>query len=674
MPQPVQWTGGQKAIVTQWLADELTTALRERLPLEAQWRAWLDQYNAPAKQPLKDFPFVGAFNYMLPVTATDVDQMFAMLMQTLHAAPNLWTLTPQNERWVKCAKPMQDLLEATDHRLLKMFQVNTRTLLETTKLGTGIYKTGWLYERRPIQTYDINGKRVKQDLVRTQPFVDQVRLSDFILPTYAYAIQPDAQGGAPWVAERMRLRRWQFDQMARKQGDFLPAFGEKEAALVVQFEEQGGTPQDQHTQQNQYSPGNANNGGTDLATWSKEAVSNATATSGGASRVREIEIYEIHARVPTSPDQLNDVILWFHLPTQTILRAVYADWLGNERPYDKVVYMPTEGFYGIGMCQQKEMFQQAGSEIINFELNNMVIGNSTMIAARAGANIAPNEPIYPGKQWITEGNPRDEIMGLQFGQLNPGIMQTFGVFQSLGERRTGVSDIQLGQIGDLPGRTPATTMLSLLQEGKRRPDLTIKGFRYDGLSAVGLKVLQSLQQQIAQPTSEAGPVWLKWAVDLMGMPEGSDVAEKLVTPAENVAFGIGVSLTATSGTANKEAEKQSLQQLMTTVTAAATQIIQFQQLAMMGGPVGGTALAAANGLTELTRRLLQQYDERDIEAIIPSAPVQPLPLPPAPLGAAPGAPGAPTGPDGGGSQQLASPSPVAPMGNLAGGLQPAMGV
>jgi hypothetical protein len=297
--------------------------------------------------------------------------------------------------------------------------------------------------------------------------------------------------------------------------------------------------------------------------------------------------------------------------------------------------MRSDGFWGIGVAEQKEMFQNATSDLMNFGLDNIVLGNSVGLAARAGSNIAPGEPIYPGKIWITDGNPRDEFLPFQLGTVNGNIAQAFELFKALGDDRTGVSDLGRGQIHDLPSRTPATTVVSALQEGKRRPDLTLKDMRYEGLSNVGLKVLQALQQNIAKPSSEAAQ-WLQWSVELLGMPEGQLVAEKLQTPMENVAFGLGVSLTATSGTNNKELDKQNLTTQMQMATQVADKIVQWQSLAMQDptGILAGTVQKAISGILELFTRYLEQSDVRNIEQIIPPSQAQ------APAGSA----GLPAGP------------------------------
>jgi len=192
---------------------------------------------------------------------------------------------------------------------------------------------------------------------------------------------------------------------------------------------------------------------------------------------------------------------------------------------------------------------------------------------------------------------------------------------ALGEKRTGISDVQLGQMQNLPGRTPATTMLSLLQEGNRRPDLTIRDMRAEGLSVVGLRVLQLCQQMISSPVDFGGERWLQMTVDMLGMPEGAAVAEKLMTPVEPIELGIGVQLTATSGSANKEVERQGTLALLQLAGQVTPQFLQLMQVAMQaaGTPLGSVALQAARGLQELYKRVLEQYDVRNVEDVLPLA-------------------------------------------------------
>ena len=95
--------------------------------------------------------------------------------------------------------------------------------------------------------------------------------------------------------------------------------------------------------------------------------------------------------------------------------------------------------------------------------------------------------------------------------------------------------------------------------------------------------------------------------------------EKLMTPLEDAALGLGVSITATSGSANKEVERQGYMTLLQLASGLYPQFIQAVQLGMQGAgtPIGEVALQSARGLQELFQRLLEQYDIRNPEEILP---------------------------------------------------------
>jgi hypothetical protein len=612
---------------------------------------------------------------MLPVIATDVDQLYARFMQTIHAPDNLWTIAPLNEDWVTAAKPMQDFLQLIDHRLLKMYNVNKRAMLEMTKLGTGIYKTHWHYEDRLVGNPDQQGTPIVRR-IRSRPVVDHVRLADFLLPPSAVALNIDEQGGAEWCAERLRLHPSILRGMAQASEPVLPNFGTAWVDLVVQHAEQTQTEHRQKIQQLDY-----DKRATQTANFDKDMPIGETSGASGSYRVAEVELWEIHARCETQANVWNDVVVWYHRGTRTMGREVLEESaIGGQRPYDVIRYFPGDGFYGIGVAEQMEMFQRSQSDTFNFLMDNMLLGNSIGIAAKSGSMIGPGEPIYPGMVKITDGDPRAEFMPFKLGDVNPGIGQTLGLLQQLGQRRDGVGDLQQGQIQDVPGRTTATTVLSLMQEGSRRPDLTIKDLRYEGLSSVGMKVLQLLQAHIGRPEDAGAQSYLTFAVEALGMPEGLEVAKKLAVPLESVELGLAVQLTATSASANKEVEQRRLTETLQMSVAAADKILAYMQLALTVPPLAPIATAAANGVKELITRYLEQQDVRNLEAIVPQGPIPapPPPLPIGPGGMAPGADGGtggasggPPGQPGGGGPAGGAGRPVPAANGNAGGGAPA---
>lgn len=657
---------GRKGDFLDWIDADLKYASGVHDGLVRQWIAWLEQYRAPVKQPERNVPYEGAANYMLPMTATDVDQLYAKFIQTIHATDNLWTLSDLNERWTDTKKPMQDFLQWLDGTVLHMYNVDKRVFNEMVKLGTGIYKHGWTYERRPVMTYDDRGNVVKAMKTTGKPFVDHVKLPNLLFPPQSLSLQADDQGGAPWVAERIRVPVATLKSMADASAPYLPNISKEDVQFIVRFEESAQSEYDASITAAQYDK--AAGPGLDFATESKPA-SNAGSTPASGHYLREIELWEIHARFSTQgQDSQDDLIVWYHQPTRKIIRGVYQYYHHMQRPYEVVRYFPSDGFYGIGVCEQKEVFQKVSSDLFNFNYDNVLLANSRMIVAKSGSNIAPGEPIYPGKVWITDDDVRQSFGVFPMADIYTSLPALQAQVQSMGERRTGIGDLQIGNMQNLPGRTPATTTLSLLQEGNRRPDMTVKDMRHEGLSKVGLRVLQICQQFMASPQDVGGKVLLQMATDMLGAPEGQLVASKLTMPAESIEFGLGVSITATSGTENKEVARQNYLALLQLAGQVSQQIIALVQVGMQapGTPLAEVAQLSINGQTELFRRLLEQYDIRNPESILPhQGPQGATPGAPAPLGQA----GLPAGAVGGAGPGAPAPQIDPAMAALFGGTQ-----
>lgn len=639
MADAVRWQSGKLERFKEYISYEIQRALDGRQSLERQWLSWLTAYRAPSGQ-LKSFPWEGASNETLPAIAIDVNQLYAKFLQTLHAAPNLWSVSPLNERWVKVAKPMQDFLELVDTSILQMYNVNKRVVLETCKLGTGIYKVGWTFEQRRVQVYNELGKLVPAMKTRSLPFVDHVRLFDLILPPESYNLDPDKQGGAPWCAERVRLSPDRLRMLAKSSAPDLPNISADDLETILRFEEATQTSYDDKVQRQDYQ--RRFNNEKPIETPGTNEVLTA---SSGSPPVRQIELWEVHVRFPAQSDQVYDdlVVLW-HQPTRRAIRTTLNPYSHGQRPYEVIRYFPGEGFYGIGVAEQKEMFQRVLSNLANYTVDGALLSNAIMMGAKAGANILPGEPIYPSKVWITDGNPKDELFPIQMGGLNASLQGILQLFQSYGERATGVSDLQLGNVNDLPGRTPATTIVSMLQEGNRRPDLTIKDMRYEGLSRVGLRLVQLFQQYLSKPVEVGQTRMLQIMMESLGEPEGSALASKLTTPMESAELGLGVNLSATSGSTNKEVDKQNILALLQLAGQVGPQVMQYMQVALQaqGTPLAQVAEGAARGTTELFRRALEQYDIRDPESILPSS-AAPSEQPPVPGPGGTGMPG-PGGP------------------------------
>lgn len=599
----VTWGPGRKEAFTLYACTDLDRALMDRSSLERKWASWLEQYRAPVTTELKSFPWIGASNRTLPFTAMNADPLIARFVTTLATPPNLWTLQPMNERWVDAAKPLQDYMQYLSQNQLYMYDVLHRGIIELVKLGTMILKTGWAFERRRTMAYQPDGQIAQSEQFISKPFVDHVQLVDFIIPPESYHIQPDMQGGAPWVAERIWLTEAQFLARAQGQEPFLPDYDPEAVNLVKNFVDSqrstGNVVEDKKFLLDDYIP----------------------------SHLQRIELFELHCRFDTSgTGTVDDIVVILHLPSRTILRAAAQPYRHGKRPYSVARYFRSDGFYGIGVCEQAEMPQEALTTLMNYQFDNVLAVNAPMLGVKLGANVVPGEPIYPLKMWMLD-DPSKDIREVKLSEMYPSLTQFSGIFQAWGERRTGMTDLQQGDIQKLPSRTPATSMLSVLQEGNRRFDLTLKEVRAC-LDEVGLRVLQNLQQFLSTPQQNpVGPVQLVMIVQTLGQPEGSYVVQKLTMPLEDVESGLGVNVTATSGSANKELEKQAWLALAQVNAQfgqqylALAQIIGNPALQIMSPVTVSTAAQVFKGTSEIQRRLLEQFDIRNPEDILVNAAV-----------------------------------------------------
>ena len=641
MTDRVRWGAGREDLFRQFLRYDLQRSMDERQPLEAVWRNYLEQYRAPEPKGLRRFPFEGASNLTFPLMAMNVDPIVARLIRTIHATPNLWTVTALNADWQHAAKPSQDFLEYVDKNMLHMQDVDYRTMLEKVKLGTTVYKTGWRYEQHQVMGYDQQMSRMRLIRRLNQPVVDQVRIANFFLPPEALAIDPDDQGGAQWVAERLRYRPEQLKALARAQTPYFPEFDAGGVEKIVTFEETAPTDYEQRVQQLDQMSG-----------------------SFARSWKRPVEIYEVWARFDTTGNGFEDdiVVLW-HQPTQTILRALYHPYAHGKRPYHVERYLRGDGFYGIGVGEQTRMWQTAITNILNYNIDKILLTNAPMIIAKEGANLLPNEPFYPSKTIFVQDPSKDIAPFFLAAPQSPEISNLLGYLQEGAKARTGLTDLQFGSVGAVPSRTPATTIQALLQEGNTRFDLIIQDLRINALGPIGLQVLQNIVQQVGNQTNNpGGRDYIELAAMVLGQNPGEFVQELIQLPNDRVEAGLGVELTATSGTNNKELARQSNLALLQIIGQWAPQMVQMAQAAVQaaGTPFGQVIEETFNFGREFLARTLEQFDVRDPDAIVPN-------LSAALQAAQAQATGQPMAPGGGGFQSLVG-APIGP--GVSGGLPP----
>jgi hypothetical protein len=194
------------------------------------------------------------------------------------------------------------------------------------------------------------------------------------------------------------------------------------------------------------------------------------------------------------------------------------------------------------------------------------------------------------------------------------------------EQRTSVSELRQGDLANLPSRTPASTVLSALKEGKKKFDMVMAGLRDSVFNEIGQHVVQNMVQ-----ITKDDPRYIALALQVLGEADGSKVAEILQGPVHDIEEKFGISVSATSSIVNKEVEKQNFVGMGQMVAQIYPQMLQYAQAVAQATQdptlLVSTLQAAYQGQVELLTRLLETFDVQNPEVYLP-APAQAQPMGP----------------------------------------------
>ena len=195
-------------------------------------------------------------------------------------------------------------------------------------------------------------------------------------------------------------------------------------------------------------------------------------------------------------------------------------------------YLRREGrFYGIGVPELLETIQRGVNTSFNQSVDNATIANMRCVKIRSGSQLARNfGEIYPGRKFYVDNV--DDIKEFQLGEVYPSIFQVGLLLRDFAERRTGISDFNLGRESEVLGRaSTATTTMALLQESARRFDLYAKDIRR-AISDLGMQSLELIQQmkpfaRVHTVLGQDGPL----AERALNLPQGISIGQHLMVNA-----------------------------------------------------------------------------------------------------------------------------------------------
>jgi hypothetical protein len=564
------------AALRTYLMDEIHRELSNRRPLEDRWNAYEKAYRGIPEVEVKEFPFLGAANLVIPVVATDVDTIFSRIMGILFAPENLWSTRALRPEMADFAPRIQEFMQWAQGAELNAYNVIADWVLEMCKLGTGILKqryrrnSRWVYQYRETPEGII--QQIRQAIVADHPVLEHVPLADFLVPAAAKDIQ-----SAAWCAERVRMR-WEQYQERVQAGIYAP-----NPYITPTHAHETPTLFHRNLQSlDRFQP----------------SVHN------------ELEFWEVWTDFDVSGRGMRmPVVATIHLPTLTFARIDYNPFSNQERPYSHARFLRQSGrFYGIGLAEMLLPTQDEVSAMHNQRIDAGTISNSTMFKGRKGTELKENEPIWPGRIFLLD-DPEKDLIPMNMGQAFDPSVTYEQLTVDYVRRRTGVNDYMVGAANPSTGYSTATTTIHLLQEAARKIDQTLREIR-GAVAESGIRILELYQQ-----FNQGGKPFA-----VLGQRDGAMVQQVLNFPTELLRYSVGVETTATSAALNKEVEVRTNTMVFELTSGFYQQMIQTAALFVnpqVPPMMKMLAMQMMQGGSILMRRLLESYGVPDVDRLIP---------------------------------------------------------
>jgi hypothetical protein len=565
----------QIRLLQDYLREELRDAQNARKPLEERWNRWDRAYRCEPDEEQKNFPFEGAANLVLPVIATDVDIIFARLMGVLLAPSNLWSVTARRPEMSDIAPRIQEFLEWAQENEIRPYDPICDFVLEICKKGTGVLKQRYTRDMKKVYEWRELDQGVWQQqaqlLLHDHPSLHHVSLEDFYIPAYASDIQ-----NAPWVAERIMLT--------------YPQYLDRVKAGI-------------YTGNDRFTSWYANNRGPSNEQ-EKMRLDRYVPNFG-----KRFEFFEYWTDFDVSGDgERVAVVCTYHKDSDQLVRLDFNPFFNQDKPYSVARYMRQEKrFYGIGLEEMLDQFQEEISTQHNQRLDNATLANTTAFKSRKDARLPEFLPVFPGKNFQLDN--MDDLQPMPLGQKYDSTIQNEQQSLTYARRRDGVDDYVAGASSPSIGYAAAFTTQAMMGAASKRFDQTHREI-HNALSESGTRLLE-LYQQFNQRGKE---------FVALGPEDGALVHQVLQFPLDLIRRGLKVSVTATDVATSKDMQIRTNQMIMQQLMMFYQQYMQAMSYIVnpqIPPQIKQLTIEMIQGGSILMRRILDASGVQDAAKMVP---------------------------------------------------------
>lgn len=580
-----------KAKLVQYLDNELLNHRAERTSFLQDIMDMQDIYWAKPSEAKKTFPFDGACNLIIPLSAIAIEKVHSSTMTTLYGTPQVISTKAKVPEWVDIEREFEIWFDDELQNKIGIYDFSNDTHLENCKFGNCIGKSGYSKITRKAIREDANGEESEIEvIIKDTATMEPIALSRFLMP-FAY-IDPQT---SPWVGEEKTSTPVELYDL-ESSGLFEKGSYKKMEAWINQLSY--ATNAGRIVEQNQQDLENKKPQWPKVVDWN--------------------EIW-LCFNIDKDPDgEKKEIVVYYHQESRQILAVRYNWYEDLHRPYRIGKYFPIEHRWtGVGICKQNDEFQKEITIQHRQRIDNATLANTRMFKVNRLSGYGPGEPIFPGKMWFLD--EMDHIEPIEFGDVYTSAFNNEQTTLMYSQQRTGVNDMSLGmQQAGTPGT--ATSDMAKLQESKGKSDFYLRNYK---------KFLNQIIIDVACNIHQFGPRNLEIQdarPGLAGIKQFFNLPEKYIRDA--LIFEIK-----TIGQSdNKMVDRQSwmqiaqmLQQYYDAQIALADQLgdpMLMKQIITQG-------LAAS---TEAMRQVLESFEVRNINRIIVTSEL------PTPLGEKPAQP------------------------------------
>lgn len=552
--------------------EEINRAKGDRRELEERWERAHRLFEGRRTE--KNFPWPGASNIHIPLVSSHVAAIHARFMTTLFTPEPFWRVRARNPETQDFSTAATEFMEWAHINQFDWYGPVRDFSLDAIKLGIGILKVTWSRKRGKVFRYDENYDIVEDDIdIEDQPKVEAVNPVHFLWPLDYDDIQT-----APWICHEMIMTIGELKTL-QSQGVLFNVDKLIGAESTIK----------------------------DDVTIERDRLEGIV---GGARYAAKI--WEIWGRYDINGDGIEKEIQAIIEPgTSTILRLNPNPYFHRKRPFIVGRLEAREHrLVGSSVSDQIGALNEEINTVHNQAVDATTSGIIQMFKVRKGspADIGDSlNQIYPAKK-IPVGQ-MDDVEELSLGPQKVNSLPLEQEDRQYAERRTGISDFNLGREPSPSRRGTATGTLAIIQEGNKKFDFQIKDMR-TALGTAGVMILELYRQMNPEGIVQ----------EVLGSEAETFSTIRVVFPEEPLLKAISIEVVAGTASVNRQVQRQDAMTVFQIMTTFYQQAFQLGQLLSQPGippPLAEMAVRLAGGADVMMREILNSFENRRADELLP---------------------------------------------------------